>query len=246
MNESFADLSVIDKFSTNIEYMPFFKSLKENTVKGNLHVSIFGATTPNTEWEFLTSNSMAFVPYRTVPYQQYIFRPSYSLASILKDYNYSTSAIHCYYPQGYNRSVVYPLLGFETFKHIYSLNDLNYIREYPDDLSTYKNIIEIFENKSENEKMFNFTLTMQNHGSYTDESFPSTVVVGNGEYPRLNQYLSLIKISDDSFKYLVDYFSNVEEPTIIVMFGDHQPYVEDEFYDKLLSRSEERRVGKEC
>ena len=238
MNESFADLSVIDKFSTNIEYMPFFKSLKENTVKGNLHVSIFGATTPNTEWEFLTSNSMAFVPYRTVPYQQYIFRPSYSLASILKDYNYSTSAIHCYYPQGYNRSVVYPLLGFETFKHIYSLNDLNYIREYPDDLSTYKNIIEIFENKSENEKMFNFTLTMQNHGSYTDESFPSTVVVGNGEYPRLNQYLSLIKISDDSFKYLVDYFSNIEEPTIIVMFGDHQPYVEDEFYDKLLSSYE--------
>lgn len=239
MNESFADLSVIDDFKTNTEYMPFFKSLTKNTVKGNLHVSIFGATTPNTEWEFLTSNSMAFVPYRTVPYQQYVLRKSYSLATILKELNYTTSAIHCYYPQGYNRNIAYPLLGFQDFKHIHTLKDLNYIREYPDDLSTYKNIIDIFENKEDNEKMFNFTLTMQNHGSYTDENFQSTVIANNGEYPRLNQYLSLIKIADESFKYLIEYFSKVEEPTIICMFGDHQPYVEDEFYEELLSSYED-------
>lgn len=236
MNESFADLSVISDFTTNIEYIPFFKSLSENAIKGNLHTSIFGATTPNSEWEFLTSNSMAFVPKRTVPYQQYVLRKSYSLASILKEQGYTTSAIHCYHPQGYNRNLAYPRLGFDSFLHINTLKDLTYIREYPSDLSTYQNIISIFENKNDGEKIFNFTLTMQNHGSYTDENFPSTVIAEDGQYPRLNQYLSLIKIADESLEYLINYFTNYEEPTIIVLFGDHQPYVEDEFYNSLLQK----------
>lgn len=237
MNESFAELKVVGDFKTNEEYLPFYHSLKENTIKGNLHVSIFGATTPNSEWEFLTSNSMAYVPKRTVPYQQYVLRNSYSLASILKDQGYTTSAIHCYYPQGYNRNLAYPRLGFERFLYMGTLKDLNFIREYPDDLSTYKNIIDIYENKEPGKKMFNFTLTMQNHGSYTDQSFENTVIAEDGQYPKLNQYLSLIKIADESFEYLIDYFSKQEEPTIIVMFGDHQPYVEDEFYQELLSQS---------
>ncbi len=246
MNESFADLSVISDFSTNIEYMPFFKSLKENAIKGNLHTSIFGATTPNSEWEFLTSNSMAFVPKRTVPYQQYVLRNSYSLASILKEHRYTTSAIHCYYPQGYNRNLTYPRLGFNSFLHINTLKDLTYIREYPSDLSTYQNIISILENKEKDEKIFNFTLTMQNHGSYTDENFPSTVIAENGEYPRLNQYLSLIKIADESLEYLINYLKNFEEPTVLVLFGDHQPYVEDEFYNTLLKKEFEDITSKEA
>ena len=245
MNESFAELSVVGDFKTNTEYLSYFNSLSENTIKGNLHVSIFGATTPNSEWEFLTSNSMAFVPKRTVPYQQYVLRKSYSLASIFKELDYTTTAIHCYYPQGYNRNLAYPRLGFEKFYSMYELKDLTFIREYPDDISTYKNIIDIYENKGD-KKMFNFTLTMQNHGSYTDENFENTVIAEDGQYPKLNQYLSLIKIADESLKELLTYFENQEEPTIIVLFGDHQPYVEDEFYNTMLSQNYEDISSKEA
>ena len=246
MNESFSELKNIGKFSTNTEYLPFFNSLTKNTIKGNLHVSIFGATTPNSEWEVLTSNSMAFVPKRTVPYQQYVLKKSYSLASILKSQNYTTNAIHCYYPQGYNRNLAYPRLDFSTFWSINNLEDIDYIREYPSDISTYKNIIRLYENKAENEKLFNFTLTMQNHGSYTDEEFNNSVIAENGQYPKLNQYLSLIKIADNALEYLIDYFSDQSEPTIILIFGDHQPYVEDEFYDTLLSRAYADPTSKEA
>lgn len=236
MNESFSELKTIGDFSTNTEYLSFFNSLSENTIKGNLHVSIFGATTPNSEWEFLTSNSMAFVPKRTVPYQQYVLRKSYSLATILKEQGYTTNAIHCYYPQGYNRNLAYPRLGFDSFLHINTLEDLTYIREYPSDISTYKNIIKLYENKEEGEKLFNFTLTMQNHGSYTDSNFENSVIAEDGHYTKLNQYLSLIKIADSALEELITYFSNQEEHTIILIFGDHQPYVEDEFYNSLLSQ----------
>ena len=246
MNESFADLKVIGSFNTNADYLPFFNSLEKNAIKGNLHVSIFGATTPNSEWEFLTSNSMAFVPKRTVPYQQYVLRNSYSLATILKSQGYTTSAIHCYYPQGYNRNLAYPRLGFNSFWHIHTLKDLTYIREYPSDLSTYQNIISLYENKSENEKIFNFTLTMQNHGSFTDENFPNSIIASNNEYSKLNQYLSLIKLSDEALEYLINYFEEQEEPTIIVLFGDHQPYVEDEFYNTLLAKNYANPTSKEA
>lgn len=246
MNESFAELKVVGDFSTNTDYLPFFNSLDENTIKGNLHVSIFGATTPNSEWEFLTSNSMAFVPKRTVPYQQYVLRKSYSLATTLKEQGYTTNAIHSYYPQGYNRNLAYPRLGFDSFLNINTLKDLDFIREYPSDLSTYKNIIDLYENKGEDEKLFNFTLTMQNHGSYTDENFQNTIIAENGTYPKLNQYLSLIKIADNALESLINYFSAQDEHTIILIFGDHQPYVEDEFYNSLLSKSYSDITSKEA
>lgn len=249
MNESFSELKVVGNFSTNTEYLSYFHSLSgSNVIKGNLHMSAFGATTPNSEWEFLTSNSMAFVPKRTVPYQQYVLRKSYSLASILRKQGYTTSAFHCYYPQGYNRNITYPRLGFQSFSSMYELKKLSRIREYPDDLSTYKNIIELYENKEEGEKIFNFTLTMQNHGSYTytGDDFQTTVVAMDGKYPKLNQYLSLIKIADESLKYLIDYFSKQEEHTIIVMFGDHQPYVEDEFYNEMLAQNYADITSKEA
>jgi len=246
MNESFADLKVVGDFPVSEDYMPFFHSLKENAIKGNLHMSVFGATTPNSEWEALTSNSMAFVPKRTVPYQQYVLRKSYSLASILKEQGYSATAIHCYHPQGYNRNLAYPRLGFDKFIYMEIMDNVEFIREYPSDACTYKTIIDLYENKAPGEKFFNFTLTMQNHGSYTDENFQNTISAANDQYPKLNQYLSLIKISDSALKDLIEYFSKEDEPTIIVLFGDHQPYVEDEFYNSILSQSFEDITSNEA
>ena len=72
MNESFADLSVVGDFETNTQVTPFMDSLSENTLKGYALSSVYGAKTPNSEWEFETGNSMAFLPDGSVVYQQYI------------------------------------------------------------------------------------------------------------------------------------------------------------------------------
>jgi phosphoglycerol transferase MdoB-like AlkP superfamily enzyme len=39
----------------------------------------------------------------------------------------------------------------------------------------------------------------------------------------LSQYLSLMKMTDAALEDLIDYFSQVDEKTVIVFFGDHQP-----------------------
>lgn len=86
MNESFADLSVISHygFETTEEVTPFFDSMDTNVIKGYALSSVFGAKTPDSEWEFLTGNSMAFLPSGSVPYQQYMSKKPYSLVSTLK------------------------------------------------------------------------------------------------------------------------------------------------------------------
>lgn len=216
--------------------MPYFKSLEENTIRGNTYVSVFGGQTPNSEWEFLTNNSMAFMPHRTVPYQQYIRKPSYSLATILKEKGYTTNAIHPWYGSGYRRNAIYPLLGFDSFESLETLNDLEFLRTYPTDLSTYKQIIKQFENKKDGEKIFNFTVTMQNHSGYDLPYYDSTVFLTDiDNCPRVEQYLSLIKESDIALEYLINYFKNYDEKTIILFFGDHQPpYLEDEFWQAIM------------
>ena len=80
---------------------------------------------------------------------------------------------------------------------------------------------------------------MQNHGGYTIPyaNFDQEVwLTGDmeGKYPEADMYLSLVKKSDEACEWLVNYFSQCDQPTMIVMFGDHQPGIEDEFFDEAM------------
>ena len=94
MNESFSDLSVLGDFEVNKDYMTFLHRLfegEENTVTGMLNVSVCGGNTANTEFEFLTGNTMAFLPQGSIPYQQYINGRLPSLAEHLSSLGYHAS-----------------------------------------------------------------------------------------------------------------------------------------------------------
>ena len=228
MNEAFSDLSVLGDFVTNEDYMPYIHSLQqgnENTVTGNLMVSVTGGNTANTEFEFLTGHTMDFFPVGSIPYQQYISGEIPSIASQLKELGYATYGMHPYNSTGWSRNKVYPWLGFDESYFVRDFGTRRYIRDYVSDASAYEKIISTYENKEEGTPAFIFEVTMQNHGGYTDEyeSFTSDVHAEDLNSAQLDQYLSLIKISDREFKNLVEYFSTETEKTIIVFFGDHQP-----------------------
>lgn len=229
MNEAFSDLSVLGDFETNEDYMPFLHSLMQegtpNTISGHLNVSVLGGNTANTEFEFLTGNTMAFLPQGSVAYQQYVKSNDYSIATYLKSKGYDTIAMHPYNASGWDRDKVYPLLGFDTF---YSLKDwVNpvKIRKYVSDQSCYDKIIELYEQKDANTPFFLFNVTMQNHSSYSEEydNFHPDITVEGTSSKILPNYLSLIKLSDQALENLIEYFSKADEDTVIVFFGDHQP-----------------------
>lgn len=228
MDEAFSDLAVLGDFSVNEDYMPFIHSLQQgadNTVTGYLNVSVLGGNTANTEFEFLTGHSMAFLPQGSVAYQQYVKKETPSLASYLKDLGYSTVAIHPYYADGWDRDRVYPLLGFDRFLSRDDFYGAEKLRSYISDRADFAKIIELYEEKEAGEPLFVFNVTMQNHSGYSETfaNFTPSVAVEGIASDTLNMYLSLIKETDSAFEELIAYFSQVEEDTMIVFFGDHQP-----------------------
>lgn len=231
MNEAFSDLSVYGDFETSEDYMPYIRSLKENTVKGNLYVSVLGGNTANTEFEFLTGNSMAFLPAGSIPYQQFIKGEMPSLADHMKSLGYNTAALHPYYASGWNREQVYDYLGFDRKYFIEDFSNASYLRGWVDDKSAFEKLIELYEEKESQEPLFAFEVTMQNHGGYSKEYAdlePEIRLTGYPESLRgiqveaVEKYLTLIRRTDQAFRELTEYFEK-EEPTLILMFGDHQP-----------------------
>ena len=237
MNEAFSDLSVYGDFNTTEDYMPFWRSLKKNTVRGNLYVSVKGGNTANTEFEFLTGNTMAFLPTGSVPYQQFLNGAMPSLASQLGKLGYQTAALHPYYSTGWNRDKVYQYLGFDSeyFRDTGDFPDATLLRGWVDDESAFDKLIELYEEKEEGSPLFAFEVTMQNHGGYSKEYEDLTNEIqfsDAGEDLRsvhqvqieaTEKYLTLIKKTDEAFENLIDYFQDEDEKTIILMFGDHQP-----------------------
>ena len=234
MNESWADFEDFGNLSLSESVTDYIDSL-DNLIFGHTYTSVFGAGTSASEFEFLTGNSMAFLPSGSIPYQQYILEPSASLASLLKENGYRTLAFHPGERTSWQRNQAYPLLGFDEFKCVDDM-DVPVTEEhgYVSDQSSFRQIIYEFEHKDPEERLFLFNVTIQNHGSYTVEDYPAEVQLTDepGKYPMAEQYLTLANKTDEAFRLLVDYFSQQEEPTIILMFGDHQPSVEQEFLDK--------------
>ena len=230
MNESFADMTVLADFETTEECFPFIDSLEENTVKGNLHVSVVGGNTPNSEFEFLTGMTMGYLPSGSIPYQQFIKSERPSLATQLDSLGYHTVAMHPYPASGWKRNVVYPYFGFEETHFlddpVGSFSGRHYIRGYVSDYGLYTKIQDLYEAQKTDEPLFVFAVTMQNHSGYSkiyENFFPlNDVISPYNDYP-LSIYTSLMYESDLAFRKLVYYFMGVEEDTVILMFGDHQP-----------------------
>ena len=235
MNESFADLSVIGELKTNKPLTPFMDSLYENTVKGYALSSVFGAKTPNSEWEFMTGGSMAFLPVGSVVYQQYMNDEPSSMVSTLKNEGYTCVAMHPYYETGWSRDLVYPTLGFDESYFIEHFDQSQLIRKYISDEELYSKIIERYESRKVNENLFIMSISMQNHGGYATsyDNFPENYYKIGRSYTDANQYFSLIRESDNALRDFVNYFETVEEPVEIIFFGDHQPSLNRKFYEIL-------------
>ncbi len=238
MNESFADLNVVGDLPVDEEIIPFFDSIQENTVKGWAQVPVFGAGTANTEWEFLTGHSKHFLPSGATPYTNNSLTASYhSIVTNLKNIGYQCIAMHPHLGYAYARNTIYPRMGFDRMLFIEDFPKQKLLRNHVSDQEMYEEIIHQYESHTDNDPLFIFGVTIQNHGGYEyeGENYTKTVELQNmsQKYPKAEQYLSLLKESDAALEYLIQYFQNVEEDVVIAFFGDHLPAVEEEFYEEI-------------
>lgn len=231
MNESYADLQVLGHFETDRPVTPFADSLTENTIRGYAYSSVYGGTTPNSEYEFLTGNSMAFLS-AAVPFSQLIREPSYSLVGYLNSLGYTCWATHPMNSLFWNREKVYPLLGFSEFESIEGYAGAPSLRVYTKDSAVYDHILRELENRRPGENKFIYAVTVQNHGSYIlpyvfDEEEEVHLVGYDSEEAMV--YLTLMHESDKAFQKLIEALQDMDEPVVLLLFGDHQPNASDEF-----------------
>ena len=169
MNESWADFEEFGNLSLSESVTDTFRTL-DNGVWGHAYTSVFGAGTSASEFEFLTGNSMAFLPSGSIPYQQYILDDATSMASLLREAGYRTLAFHPGERTSWQRDRAYPRLGFDQFKCGEDMDVPQSMEHgYVSDRSDFEQIIWEFEHKAEGEPLFLFNVTIQNHGSYTVE-----------------------------------------------------------------------------
>lgn len=231
MSESFWDITRVKELNFNEEIFPNYRNLQKTAVTGELLTNIFGGGTVNSEFEALTGFSTDFLPDEFMPYQRYIRPGFFSVNSFLESIGYESLGMHPFEKTNYNRSTAYEYFGFdETVWEEDFDEDSDRMRGYISDHALTQKIIEEYEkhNASSSEPWFNMSVSMQNHGGYWETSLDKgkEVDIDTSKFLESSQgsiedLATGLHYADLALGELIDYFEKEEEPTLIIMFGDH-------------------------
>ncbi|WP_167958780.1 LTA synthase family protein [Anaerosporobacter faecicola] len=226
MNETFSNLAVLKEKGLEQDCFEKWDAITNCMAKGNLYVSTIGGGTCNTEFEFLTGNTIGNLPYGANPYELYNMKGISNLAQIFHKNGYETLAIHPAAERNWNRKNVYRNFTFDRFLSLKDFDNPVKYRNLVSDRSCYDKVIEEYEAMTE--PGFIFNVTIQNHSGYDITKLGSLkrleVSSEIAQYPDLVTYLTVINESVNALEDLLAYFREVDEPVIICFFGDHQPH----------------------
>ncbi len=203
-------------------------------------MSAYGGGTANTEFEFMTGNSMANLGSGVYPYTIYDLNETKNLAAQFKDLGYTTTAMHPNHATNWNRENVYSDFGFDQFLSIEDFQNADKLRGMVTDAATYDAILEML--KTNNGPQFIFDVTMQNHSGYDTGLLPADKQLNfsiDGESnAEVNEYLSLIEESDRALEQFIGELRELDRPVVVVFFGDHQPFFPDKYNNRWFLNEE--------
>ena len=241
MNETFSDLSIYQNMHADYQGPTYFKSIDDCLSRGRLYVSAYGGGTANTEFEFLTGNSMAYLGSGVYPYTTYDLTDTENLAAQFKSLGYYTTAMHPNHGTNWNRENVYKDFGFDQFLTINDFQNAETLRGMVTDKATYDKILELLDTNSN--PQFIFDVTMQNHSGYDTGLIPYDKQMSlniDGEFnSNVNEYVSLIQQSDEALKYFLNKLSKLDRKVVVVFWGDHQPFFPDTYNDRWFTNEDD-------
>lgn len=232
MLEAYNDFSVFDTIEFEEDPYENFHELQSQSYSGNLFTNIFAGGTVTTERAFLTG--FCDPELRSTDTESYV--------RYFKSQGYYTEAMHPCYGWFYNRQNINEYLGFDNFdryENAYSsftqdMTEHEMYGVFLDDYDFFDFIIEGLDNATQNgQKYFNFSVTYQNHGPYSTEDESDTEFAAwqegytEEEYNILNNYFYWIDKTDDAIAHLYESLAQSEEPVILILFGDHNPWLGD-------------------
>ncbi len=249
LNETLYDLALVTDPQTDAPYMDYLHSLGGQATLGYALVPDVGGGTNRSEFTLLASDSMTLMPGAT-PFSTMSMEGQPSVVSYMKALGYTTLAGHPADPGNYRRGMAWPALGFEqmyfvdTFRPGY-LPYGNRVMYIPD-ANAYPTFLDLYESMPADQPRFAYLLTIQNHGGYTDVPEDQLLVhaaTDYGDYDHdVDEYLSCLALDDQALQQLLEYFTDLYNSTgrrvVLLMVGDHAPYMIDSITSDSLTGSD--------
>lgn len=248
MSESFFDPTRLPNAEYSIDPVPNLHALAKSFPSGQFLSNTYAGGTGYVEMEVFTSVPSALLAptdQLTTISAEGAYDRLPSIVKVFASQGYRTAYVHSHTNALYDRTTHIPALGFDEviFREDF-ITELTYAGGYASDDCWADEIIARFEAKKENEPIFLYGLSMENHQPYSSHKFstPSPVEITTDllEGEPLGMFDSLVHgiyDADASLGKLVEYFSSVDEPTILVFYGDHLPRPifgdSDTLYDRL-------------
>ena len=240
MDESYWDVSELEQygFQFDTDVSANLHALQQSSAYGRVYSPSFGGGTCDVEFEALTGYSVSYLPNGSKPYQQHVTKPMFALPSYLKTLGYQTAAVHCFWARYWSRDTAYPNLGLDDFISLEKMHGVEKVRRHywttglVTDDSMADQIISQYETMKEKSDapVFLHAVTMQNHTNYNKDNYPDDQRVKVTEAPAglkastvgaLEDFATGIRDADAMLGKLTEYFSQVDEPVILVFWGDH-------------------------
>lgn len=240
MDESYWDVTELEDYGVvfDTDISPNLHALQKQSAAGRVYSPSFGGGTCDVEFEAITGYSVSHLPSGSKPYQQHVTREMFALPNYLKARGYQTAAVHCFYAKYWSRSTAYPYLGLDEFISLEDMRGVDKVRSYywksglVTDQAMGEQIIAQYEKMkgSSDAPVFLHAVTMQNHTNYNAANYADEDRVHVLEAPdgidagtlgALEDFATGVKAADELLGALTDYFSQVDEPVILVFWGDH-------------------------
>ena len=228
--EAFADLSTVMDQITGVDPYAEFHALQSESYHGTLIPNVFAGGTIDTERCVLTGFS-ALEEFR---------RPSWSYARYFLDQGYIVEGAHAGYEAFYNRVNVNANLGLPSYRFVEGYYE-TMVETVPYDNVFLPDVTDHVLAALEEGPVFSFNVTYQNHGPYsTDYAWFSDIYVpqedlSSSDWHIINNYLWGVQDTGRRMQTMVDRFRQIDEPVVLVFFGDHKPWLGDQSvtYDAL-------------
>lgn len=225
--ESFFDPAYVEAIELSENPIPTFTALKEQFTSGFLNVPSVGAGTANTEFEIITGMNLDFFGPGEYPYKTVLKETTCeSIAYNLKEENYKSHVIHNNDGTFYERHLVFPQLGFDSFTSLEYMNTDEYTElGWSKDSVLTGEIRKALRSTSERDVIY--TISVQGHGSYPEEKLENPVITVTGLEETKNNsfeyYVNQLYEMDQFLAELLKMLSEYPERMILVMYGDHLP-----------------------
>ena len=229
--ESFIDPLWIKTIDFNEDPIPNFRNIVNNYTSGLLTIPGLGGGTANSEFEVITGFSSGLFGAGEFPFNTLLSSDtSPSLAYYLKNLGYSSHALHNNDATFYSRYKAYKNLGFNSFTPIESMPNMarTPMGWAKDTYLTYE--IEKLLSSTDTSDLI-FAISVQGHGSYPNSPLEDSVIKASSdtEISNLNSieyYVNQLHEMDKFIGELIDMVNSLNEPSIIVFYGDHHPAID--------------------